>query len=124
MEKRNKKKPFLLYLSYYNIHTPIQPYKKRIDHYKEKAKKTFEGNSPMCPEHEGKTRLRQDNPALASMVAAVDDSVGALLDKLESSGIAEETTVIFFQRQRWIKHTPRTWTGVQPTLASRQRLAV
>ncbi len=27
----NKNKPFLLYLSYYNVHTPIQPSKKHID---------------------------------------------------------------------------------------------
>ena len=74
LEKRNKNKPFLLYLSYYNIHTPIQVYKKRIDHYVTKAKKTFEGNTPTRPEHDGKTRMRQDNPSLASRVAAVDDS--------------------------------------------------
>ena len=85
LEKRNKKKPFLLYLSYYNIHTPIQPYRKRIDHYVAKAKKAFKGNSPTRAEHEGKTRMRQDNPALASMVAAVDDSVGDLTAKLTNS---------------------------------------
>ena len=96
LEKRNKKKPFLLYLSYYNIHTPIQPYKKRIDHYVTKAKKTFEGNTPTRPEHEGKTRMRQDNPALASMVAAVDDSVGDLTAKLEQLGLTENTVIIFF----------------------------
>ena len=96
LEKRNKKKPFLLYLSYYNVHTPIQPYKKRIDHYVTKAKKTFEGNTPTRPEHEGKTRMRQDNPALASMVAAVDDSVGALTAKLEQLGLTENTVIIFF----------------------------
>ncbi len=96
LEKRNQKKPFLLYLSYYNVHTPIQPYKKRIDHYLTKAKKTFDGNTPTRPEHEGKTRMRQDNPALASMVAAVDDSVGALTAKLEQLGLTENTVIFFF----------------------------
>ena len=96
LEQRDAAKPFLLYLSYYNIHTPIQAYKKRIDHYSEKAKKKFSGQTPTVPEHEGRTRLRQDNPALGSMVAAVDDSVGKLLEKLQSSGITEETAVIFF----------------------------
>ena len=96
LEKRNKKKPFLLYLSYYNIHTPIQPYRKRIDHYVAKAKKAFKGNSPTRAEHEGKTRMRQDNPALASMVAAVDDSVGDLTAKLDELGLTENTVIIFF----------------------------
>ena len=96
LESRDKSKPFLLYLSYYNIHTPIQPYKKRIDHYKAKSEKNFTGPTPTEPEHDGKTRMRQDNPALASMVAAVDDSVGVLLDKLEELKIKENTVVIFF----------------------------
>jgi arylsulfatase A-like enzyme len=96
LEKRNKKKPFLLYLSYYNIHTPIQAYKKRIGHYVSKAEKSFEGKTPTRPEHEGKTRMRQDNPALASMVAAVDDSVGALTAKLDELGLSDNTVIIFF----------------------------
>ena len=40
--------------------------------------------------------MRQDNAVLASMVAAVDDSVGALLGKLDELKIADDTVVIFF----------------------------
>ena len=96
LDNRDKSNPFLLYLSYYNIHTPIQPYKKRIDHYKAKAANIFTNPTPIQPEHDGKTRIRQDNPALASMVAAVDDSVGVLLNKLEELNLHENTVVIFF----------------------------
>jgi len=96
LEKRDANKPFLLYLSYYNIHTPIQPYKKRIDHYTAKAAKIFKGKTPTQKEHEGTTRMRQDNAALASMVAAVDDSVGTLLGKLKELKLDENTVVIFF----------------------------
>ena len=95
LEKRNPDKPFLLYLSYYNIHTPIQAYKKHIDHYQTKAKE-FSGETPTRPEHKALTRMRQDNPALASMVAAVDDSVGTLLTKLDKLGLSDDTVVIFF----------------------------
>lgn len=96
LEQRDATKPFLLYLSYYNIHTPIQPYKKRIEHYNAKAEKMFEGETPTQSEHEGSTRMRQDNAALASMVAAVDDSVGALLGKLNQLKLDQNTVVIFF----------------------------
>jgi arylsulfatase A-like enzyme len=96
LEERDKTRPFLLYLSYYNIHTPIQAYKKHIDHYKAKAAKAFEGKTPTEPEHDGINRTRQDNPALASMVAAVDDSVGLLLAKLTELKLDESTVVIFF----------------------------
>ena len=96
LEERDKTSPFLLYLSYYNIHTPIQAYKKHIDHYKAKAAKAFQDVTPTEPEHDGINRTRQDNPALASMVAAVDDSVGVLLGKLTELKLDKNTVVIFF----------------------------
>ena len=89
------KNPFLAYLSYYNVHTPIQPYKKRIAEYEERAK-ALEGETPTIAMRDGLSRARQDNAALGSMVAAVDDSVGTVLAKLKQLGIAENTVVIFF----------------------------
>jgi len=96
LEKRDRDQPFLLYLAYYNVHTPITPYKKRHAHYVEKAERMFEGETPTIAEHRGQSRGRQDNPAFASMVAAVDDSVGALLDTLRKLGIEQDTAVFFF----------------------------
>ena len=96
MKAQKKEQPFLLYLSYYNVHTPIQPYKKRIDHYLEKAKASFEGETPRIEERDAASRGRQDNPEFASMVAAVDDSVGEILKALEELKLADNTVVIFF----------------------------
>ncbi len=39
---------------------------------------------------------RQDNSQYASMIAAVDDSVGRILDKLDELDLDENTVVIFF----------------------------
>lgn len=96
LDARDPNRPFLLYLSYYNIHTPIQAYKKRIEHFERKAKATFEGPTPVGDEHGNKSRLREDNPALASMVAAVDVSVGDVLAALDRLGLTDDTIVIFF----------------------------
>lgn len=96
LQTRNAETPFLLYLSYYNVHTPITPYKKRIDHFLAKAKKQFPDPTPRKPEHEGQSRLRQDHPEYASMIAAVDDSVGAVLKTLEELNLDENTAVFFF----------------------------
>jgi arylsulfatase A-like enzyme len=90
-----QKKPFLAYLSYYNVHTPIQAYQKRIDEYQDKAK-AFPGATPTIAMRDGVSRGRQDNTELASMVAAVDDSVGSILKKLKQLGIEDDTVVIFF----------------------------
>jgi len=96
LETRDQEKPFFLYLCYYNVHTPITPYKKRIEHFQEKADETFDGKTPTIVEHEGTSRARQDNPEYASMVAAVDQSVGEILDKLEELKLDENTVVCFF----------------------------
>lgn len=93
--ERDRERPFFLSLCYYNVHTPIQAYRKRVDFYREKAAE-FSGETPREQEREAITRLRQDNPAYASMVAAVDDSVGELMALLEREGIAEETVIFFF----------------------------
>jgi arylsulfatase A-like enzyme len=47
-------------------------------------------------EHEGRSRSRQDDPQYASMIAAVDWSVGEILAKLDDLGLADDTAVFFF----------------------------
>jgi arylsulfatase A-like enzyme len=110
LENRNTDKPFLLYLSYYNIHTPIQAYKKHIDHFQKKADR-FSGTTPTEQEHSGQTRMRQDNPALASMVSAVDDSVGTLIAKLDELGLSDDTVVIFFADNGGLSTKPKMGPG-------------
>jgi arylsulfatase A-like enzyme len=96
LNDRNQDRPFLLYLSYYNVHTPITPYQKRYEDFVQKAGTQFTGETPVKKEHLGRSRLRQDNPAYASMVAAVDDSVGQILTRLADLGLTERTVVFFF----------------------------
>lgn len=69
--------PFFVYLSYYNVHTPIQPYQKHIEEF-QPAANALEGETPTITSRDGVSRARQDNAELASMVAAVDDSVGSI----------------------------------------------
>jgi arylsulfatase A-like enzyme len=97
LKDRSPDAPFLLYLSYYNVHTPIQAYRKRIDQYEQKAKQTFaESQQHPITEHRGLSRSRQDNAQLASMVAAVDDSVGRISAALVDMKLDQNTVVIFF----------------------------
>lgn len=96
LEQRDSERPFLLYLSYYNVHTPITAYQEHIEHFRKKADARFDDRTPEILERRGVSRGRQDNPALASMIAAVDDSVGVLLGKLDQLGIRDDTVVIFF----------------------------
>lgn len=118
LESRDKT-PFLLYLSYYNIHTPIQPYKKRIEHYQQKANSEF-GDTTVAAKQErrGVSRMRQDNPELASMVAAVDDSVGSILTTLDELKLADNTVVIFFSDNGGLCTKPTAGPGCNLPLRS------
>ncbi len=94
LKTRDSDRPFFLYLSYHKVHTPILAYPKHIERFRKKFKS--DDKSAPIPEHEGVTRSRQDNAAYASMVAAVDDSVGRLLEVLDELKLSERTVVFFF----------------------------
>lgn len=87
--------PFVLYLSFYTVHTPIQASQRHLAHYEQKrANKVFDGPGREV-EHDGENRLRQDRPDYASMVQAMDENVGRLLSKLEALDLDDETLVVF-----------------------------
>ena len=72
------KKPFFLHLSYYAVHTPIQPKEEMVLKYE---KKLVSG--------------RQNNPRYAAMVESVDQNIGRLVDEIEKLGLDEETLFVF-----------------------------
>jgi arylsulfatase A-like enzyme len=92
----NKNDPFLLYLAFYTVHTPIQACKRHIDYFEVKAEGLSEPEGPKFrEEHNGITRLYQDRPDYASMVHAMDQNVGRLLDKVDELGLTDDTIVVF-----------------------------
>lgn len=91
----NKDNPFLLYLSYYTVHTPIQASKKHIAKFQ--AKKQILKDSVALFKKEGaaQTVVNQYNEAYASMLYALDENVGRLLEKIEALNLTDNTLVIF-----------------------------
>lgn len=93
--KANKDEPFFAYLSFYNVHTPLDPHKDYLDHFKDKAA-ALPKAPKMRPEPLGpQTFYRQDNAVFASMVKAVDVNVGKVLDTLDELGLSDNTIVVF-----------------------------
>ncbi|QGJ71133.1 N-acetylgalactosamine 6-sulfate sulfatase [Planctomycetales bacterium 10988] len=74
-----KDKPFFLYMAYQVPHTPIQGRPDLVEYFKKKV-------DPNATHH---------NPEYAAMVASLDQSVGAILEQLDESGIADNTIVVF-----------------------------
>jgi len=88
--------PFLLYLSYYAVHTPLQSRPELQARYEAKAAALPPPDGPrFAPEGDREARQVQDHAVYAGMVAALDESVGRLLDELEELGLADDTIVIF-----------------------------
>lgn len=71
----NRNRPFFLYLGHWAPHTPLQA-----------TRADYEAVGDIQPH-----RLR----VYASMIRALDRSVGEILDRLEEEGLAENTVVIF-----------------------------
>ncbi|MFH1573293.1 MAG: sulfatase, partial [Acidobacteriota bacterium] len=91
-----KNDPFLLYLSFYTVHTPIQACTRYLTKFEEELaliRKPDGGG--FRQERAGWTKLTQDRADYATMVHAMDANVGRVLDKLDELGLADKTVVIF-----------------------------
>lgn len=93
--RKNKNNPFFLYLAYYTVHTPIQASKKHIETYKQKREQLNLNEVPFKKEGEGWTKLVQEDPAFASMVAAMDENVGRMMATLKNEELLKNTWIIF-----------------------------
>ena len=99
--------PFLLYLSFYSVHTPLQAPKPLIEKYRKKAAQlglTDQAESfdvgrerQIWPDakDERKVRIRQDHAIYAAMVESLDTAVGRVLNRLDELGLKENTAVFF-----------------------------
>ncbi|MDO4880019.1 MAG: sulfatase [Capnocytophaga sp.] len=76
LQHRPKDKPFFLYLSHYAVHTPIEEDKRFIDNYKDKPIDSIEKR-------------------YASMIEAMDKSLGDVLDYLKENALEESTFILF-----------------------------
>ncbi len=97
----SRDEPFLLYLSYYTVHTPLQAPADLIEKYRRKAARLpaspeFAEEEQIWPvDRPRKVRIVQRHPTYAAMVETMDRSVGRVLDKLRQLGLEQNTVVCF-----------------------------
>ncbi|MDF1800473.1 MAG: sulfatase [Planctomycetota bacterium] len=85
--------PFLVYLSFYSVHTPLMAPDELTAKYR--ARKAERGlEATWGSEHERKVREVQEHAVYAGMVEAVDAAIGTVLDGLDELGLAEDTLVV------------------------------
>jgi arylsulfatase A-like enzyme len=91
----SKDAPFLAYLSFYSVHTPLNTRKDLEQKYLAK-KKTMEIDTPIFgTEGRRKVRLVQDHAVYAGMVEAMDLAIGKVMDALRANGLDDNTIVMF-----------------------------
>jgi arylsulfatase A-like enzyme len=89
--------PFLLVLSHYAVHTPLQSKPELTEKYESKEQALPSTDRPaFIPEGEyATTKQRQDHAVYAGMIESTDQSVGRVLELLDELDIASHTIVVF-----------------------------
>ncbi len=91
--KESGDKPFLAYLSFYSVHTPLIGRPDLVKKYQD-LKKSYTKQEIWGFDHPRKVRQIQEHAVYAAMVEAMDQAVGKVLQGLEESGVADNTVVI------------------------------
>lgn len=77
--RQHQAEPFFLYLPHYAVHTPIQAKDSLTAYYRQKLK----------------PGMQHFNPEYAAMIHSTDQSVGRLMQVLDSLALSQRTTIIF-----------------------------
>jgi arylsulfatase A-like enzyme len=108
IKTRDAKKPFLAYLAFYTVHTPIQAAPRHVKKYRQRADELPElPDGGFVADHHVNTKIRQDRPDYASMVQAMDDNVGRLMSALDQLKLSDDTVVIFTSDNGGLSTLPR-----------------
>tara|TARA_R110002096_G_scaffold16106_40_gene55287 strand:- start:1624 stop:3069 length:1446 start_codon:yes stop_codon:yes gene_type:complete len=77
--KENQDESWMLYLTLFSVHTPIQAKKDLLGKYEAKEPGQLHQNTKM-----------------ATMIQGVDDAIGNIVTNLETLGLTEKTAILFF----------------------------
>ncbi len=90
----HQNEPFLAYLSFYSVHTPLMARPDLKSKYQEKAEAVSSSASVWGTEGSQKLRLIQNHAVYAGMIEAMDQAVGKVLNALDQLNLAN--TVVMF----------------------------
>lgn len=88
----NASQPFYLNFWTWSVHSPWNSRPELIDKFRSTA-------DPTDPQH---------NPLYAAMVHSLDESVGMLLDAIETAGVADRTIIVFFSDNGGWAYPPKS----------------
>jgi arylsulfatase A-like enzyme len=93
--------PFLCYLAFYTVHTPLQAPQELVEKYRKKAE-ALAGQPEFADEEqvwpnagERKVRILQKHATYAAMVESMDTAVGRIIDRLKELKLYDNTVICF-----------------------------
>lgn len=86
---------FLAFLSFYNVHSPLQTTKALWRKYRAKAAAQPRPTERFLIDRTSPVRQVQDHPLYGGMVEAMDSAVGEVLATLDALGLMKKTIVVF-----------------------------
>ena len=93
--EQHREDPFLAYLSFYSVHTPLMAREELERKYRKKQAGLGDVGPIFGTEGERQLRLVQEHPVYAGMVEALDEAVGIVLDELDRLELRQRTAIIF-----------------------------
>ncbi|MFG0252014.1 MAG: sulfatase [Phycisphaerales bacterium JB038] len=114
----NQDEPFLAYLSFYSVHTPLVAREDLTKKYQAKKKEMGLSNI-WGQEGERKVRLVQEHAVYAAMVEAMDQAVGEVLNALEALDLADNTAIIFMSDNGGLSTSEGSPTSNRPLRAGK-----
>lgn len=88
--RRNKDKPFFLYMNYNAPHTPFQASQKYLDRTKD-----IELDTNFITEKEKLEEYKENRRIYIAMVNAMDEGIGEIQKTIKNEGLLENTVIIF-----------------------------
>ena len=100
--REHRDEPFLAYLSFYSVHTPLMAPKQLVAKYQAKAKRlglsdenAFAEEEQVFGDQPRRVRIQQNHAVYAAMVESMDRAVGKVLACLDELGLDDSTAVFF-----------------------------
>ena len=94
-KRESPDKPFLIELSHYLVHQPLEGKPELVKHFEEKLKGMPKIEGPDFEnDYTGKVKLKQDLPVYAAMIKSIDESVERVRQALVELGYDKNTIIV------------------------------
>ena len=120
--KEQGQQPFLAYLSFYAVHSPLQTTQELWKKYRDKAAQNPHTGSRFIVDGTKAVRQVQDHPIYAGMMETLDQAVGSVLDTLEETGLDKNTIIVFTSDNGGVTMGDAFSTSVLPLRGGKGRL--